>query len=120
MTFVVYNGRFELAGLLDPEQAADRLRDEFRATARSDRYELSRSDIAAVGEVVTLALTVREQVGNSQSPTAEAWSQERVDAALAYLVERLRDCPTWQEAQRVGRVTGQVDARPGGTAVYTA
>jgi hypothetical protein len=118
MTSIVHDARLVLEGLAEPEEVAERLRDELPQTVGSDRYRMSRRQIAAADNTVTIAISMREELPAGTSAQAEAWSQQRADEALRFLVEQLATCPTWHDAHRNGRVSGRLDARPGGSADY--
>ncbi len=53
MTSIVHDARFVFDGLAEPEEVAERLRDEFPQTLRSDRYQMSRRQIATASNTVT-------------------------------------------------------------------
>lgn len=79
---------------------------------------MARRQIGVADNTVTIAISLREDLPTGTSAHSEAWSQQRADEALGFLVEQLATCPTWHEAHRSGRVSGRLDARPGGSAEY--
>ncbi|MEJ7791992.1 MAG: hypothetical protein WKF65_08495 [Gaiellaceae bacterium] len=118
MTSIVHDAQFVFEGLAEPEEVAERLRDEFPQTLLSDCYQMSRRQIAVADNTVAIAIRLREDLPAGTSAHAEAWSQQRADEALGFLVEKLATCPTWHDAHQSGRVSGRLDARPGGSAEY--
>jgi hypothetical protein len=119
MPHLIHKARFVLAGIPDPEESAEHLRNEFAASTRPpEAYHLSRSTIAANVDSVTVDFVVREDLATGESPAQEAWSQARAEAALAWLVDRLERSSTWREAHDLARVFGKLTARAGGSAEY--